>query len=689
MKSRRFIVSLVACACAVSADACWEPAYETGTPLMYHFYNAAELGNTTESQKARNIALWQELANMYNPAGGMYIPAGDVEKAVYGTTLAELREAFSGGSYSGGNRFLEWLGRWDSVEGRNFLLLAKEVEELRAARLDAWYYPSDRRGYDRLSQEEARFEDVLRRCKAYLTKEENGRISHFGDRYAFQGMRVLRTLKRYQEAIDWYEEYMDWRDDSNLFKQMARHYLAGCLVNTGREREGEKIFAELGDFMSIGGADWEEKMAGMNPENGSFKSRLNGMIGYGDEIDNVYYLRVADAALSSPEVVHRGDWLYLKAFVEYHYMRDLRQSAEYISQALRDSFSTPEMAEDARVFDICVRADLDRTGRSLGEDVAWLYEHRRYDLRPLWLYVVPSLLRQGRRAEAMLVANVGTGRENTTVPFLWEMVDYSHPGVQMMLSGSVADMEEYMRLLRDGNGATVRRLRGLVNQDDDYLNEIAGTLCLREGRYEEAVRYLEKVSPLLQFRQGIYRDGYLDPDPFVYYDGVWDKRPVARYRRLDGESVKGRFDAKLRFGRRMVELERIMRTERDADKRAMAGLEYESGRYNSFTVCWALTQYWLMADGPDKPYVYSFRSWDTSREAGYLVNRPREYVSVVTDYAPHITKYRYALRGADAKAKVCLWMREYRTVARLYPDSPEGEYLASHCDGWEDWIRGR
>lgn len=76
-----------------------------------------------------------------------------------------------------------------------------------------------------------------------------------------------------------------------------------------------------------------------------------------------------------------------------------------------------------------------------------------------------------------------------------------------------------------------------MNQDEDYLNEIAGTLCLREGKDGQAVRYLEKVSPLLQFRQGIYRD--------------------------------------------MVELERKVRTEKDADKRAMSGLEYEAGRHIS------------------------------------------------------------------------------------------------------------
>lgn len=36
------------------------------------------------------------------------------------------------------------------------------------------------------------------------------------------------------------------------------------------------------------------------------------------------------------------------------------------------------------------------------------------------------------------------------------------------------------------------------------------------------------------------------------------------------------------------------------------------------------------------------------------------------------------MSGAGAKEKVGLWMREYRTVARLSPDSPEGECLASH-----------
>lgn len=45
-----------------------------------------------------------------------------------------------------------------------------------------------------------------------------------------------------------------------------------------------------------------------------------------------------------------------------------------------------------------------------------------------------------------------------------------------------------------------------------------------------------------------------------------------------------------------------------------------------------------------------------------------------------------ALKSPAALSEANMMLRNYRTIARYYPESEAAKYLSAHCDGWNDWI---
>ena len=80
----------------------------------------------------------------------------------------------------------------------------------------------------------------------------------------------------------------------------------------------------------------------------------------------------------------------------------------------------------------------------------------------------------------------------------------------------------------------------------------------------------------------IYKQGYLNKNPFSYSPGHWH----------DFDTIASGLKAKYQFACRMRHYQKQMQHGKSADERGMARLKYAIGRRNSLEVCWALTQYW-------------------------------------------------------------------------------------------------
>lgn len=678
-------VSVAVCACG--------PFYNmTSNPLKFHFYQGDSDPELVDRQKQENIRLWQSLTSDT-------ISVADIDAAVYKSTYTGLQELLNDANCRNG--FVKWLNAHNSSEMKDFLLLAKEVEEMRAHRVSPWYYPSDKSGFDKSKNEKEKFDSILAACQSH-------RRGKLADRYSLQAIRVLLSMGEYQRCIDYYGSTLKSCPDNNLFKQMAKGYIGGCLYRLGEKEKAYRLFAEAGDFNSIlwedvDGDEYMKIIARSNPESDVFKSRLNGFVGYGDDKANRKYIAIANAALSSPYVTHRGDWLYLKAYIEAVYNNNTASALSCIRQANASKFSTQQMADDARFFEICIRAQRGDVSTWLA-DSKWILES--YGNKDgILFYIIPALLKKGMTNEALLLANYGTDcdingkREDGDCVAI-----YANAGFQLLLSVKPSDVIRYKNMLNSSHSGAMADLIAQARKDDDYLNEIIGTLYLREGKYDKAEEYLSNVSERYQESMNIYP--YLTRDPWIYCYQPKDKwfyrsyKPryyfeeegydadylLPKYGAYPRKRMPSANNAKYKFAVGMSELEDVMKNGKTADERSMARLKYAIGRYNSFNSCWALTQYWAGSTS-QCDYRPFYWLWNGDiRELDYLVDAPLQLKGIDEKFENELISIFDSLQSDEALAQANMMLYNYLTIARHYPGTAAGRYLATHCDAWKDWL---
>ena len=675
MKLKVFISSLILAVACLESSGCGPYNSLTKNPLKYHFYQEENIGNLSHSYNDENVKLWKILSDLE-------LPDEEIEDAVYNSSLRDLKSSFEGGSTQ--NRFLLWIIRNKEKDIEEFLLTAKELEELRSERASAWYHPSSKSK----EKEDERFHTILSKCKEHLS----GRLA---DRYLLQAIRALMSLGEYQEAIGIYKKNFQSYPENNLFKRMSKRYVAGCLQRIGNIEESNRMFAEVGDFISMVGDKENDYcyMAYVSPESPELKIRLNRVIGYGDSVVNNRYYAVAEAALKSPHVVNRGDWLFLKAYVEVIYNHNSRRAVHLVKQALKSKFSTEEMRNDAKFFKICIDAENGDLS-NLQENVGWILN--TYGNRDgLWFYIIPALLKKGRTTEALLLANCRSGNDEA----------FADTGFQTMLSCKAKDIVAYKKYLDTNNSEFFKSFRNWVISDKNYLNEIIGTLFLREGDYENAVKYLADVSLTYQKLLSIYTEEFLIYDPWQYsytdedkwYYCWWRDEEEIKKDDEEGEVYRPIFEkaknkrlatqdnAKLKFAREMARLSKVIKTGKTKDERMLAKLKYTIGRYNSFNSCWALTQYWL-GNTYHHNYQHFYYGWDDVYELEYIIDLPCELAQVSSTFKEDVEIVFKELQSNEAKAEAHLMLRNFKTIAKHYPQSAAGKYVSAHCDGWKDWL---
>lgn len=659
--------------CGAIASACGPFFNDISYPLTFHFYQEQNSPVLQDIQYERNVGSWQHITS-----GS--IPLDDIETAVYKSTLHSLQEEFDGKS---DNAFINWVKENNAIYISDFLLLAKEVEELRAQTNSPWYYPNHKAEYVKPEDAEGRLNALLQICK---TNSE----SPLGDRYALQAIRIFRALNRSEEGLKYYTNVLSRLPDDNLMKEMSQGYIAGFYMNLGDTVRADKMFAIAGDFncLSSPTADNICRLAFHHPESEVLKCRLNGFIGYEGRVRNIRMLKIADAALRSPKIIHRGDWLYLKAFVEGVYNKNWQKAEKLARQALSNSFSKIEMADDARFFTTCAAA---KNGNlhNIDDELCWMMDNYPAYRQGLLFFIIPALVSHNQTTKALLVANT----MNVDEP-------YASTGFQFLLSCHPEEVIQYKRKLNDAKGL-FGKLKNAVRHDDDYLNDIIGTLYMRQGKYSKAAEYQRLVSDTYQKSTNLFKGGFLAYNPWDYgyipesqwehnwykYDDdyEWDPgvRPIINKGRFTKLSTQ--INAKLNFATEMARLQNEMQNTIDSDKRNLARLRYVIGRYNSFNTCWGLTQYWC-GDANQCNYRPFYYDNGDVIELGYVIDTPKEMKNIENWFVAEIEDAISEMKTDAAKATANMILRNYRTIAKHYPNSPEGKYLSTRCDRWSDWL---
>lgn len=688
MKLPRFLIISSLCLInALQALSCGPYNVMIDNPLKFHFYQDADSLTPAKEHKDENIKLWKALTSDK-------IPSSDVSTGVYKATYSQLEDWFNGKNCQ--NIFIKWINQHNASDLKEFLLLAKELEELRENRVSKWYYPSDKSGFDKSKNEQQKFERILAECKQH----KSGRLA---DRYALQALRVLMSTGDYQGCINYYDSTLKFYPDTNLFKQMAKGYVAGCMYRLGDRERATELFAEAGNYCMLNYEDTDPEqylkhLAYHNPESEAFKHRLNYLIGFGDDKANIKYIAIADAALSSPLVKHRGDWIYLKAYIEYVYNNNAVRALNLVRQALASSFSSSEMAKDAKFFEICMKAQKGDTSTFLA-DTKWIMESYG-NTNGIWLYIIPALLKKGLTSEALLIATYETANDINETYRNGKMVNpYCNLVFQMLVSVKPVDVINFKNMLgKRAYGMTkefIERCKPMF--DDEYLNEIIGTLYMREGNYELAQSYLNKVSAKYQESVNVYY--YLDYDPWIYCYSPPDKwyYPYMRYdyeytiplrpnTDFRPDRLSTPHDAKLNFAKEMARLQKEMKTASTSDQRELAKIKFAIGRYNSFNSCWALTQYWVGYASHTHYRLFHWLWTGDFFELDYLIDAPIQLEDLDKWFEEEVSSAIKSLKTSEAKAQAHLMLRNFKTIARHYPDTQAGQYLSTHCDNWKHWL---
>ena len=664
-------------------------------------------------RQIENLEQWRALTSTD-------IPLEDIKKVVYKAPLKVFLDSVKAPDTPASNRFYSYLRNTHDSEAVEFLTLAKELETYRKELQSPWYYPTSRE----YKTETDALNSFTDRCLAYSG-------TRFSDRYGLQAVRALFASRQYERCIALYDSIFADVPADNLFKRMSLDYVIGCKANLDDGNNYDDYFDMTGDVLSIRDKDGLIRSMGIN---GNAPGWIDYIRREFDSIDSLDLWNAAKHCATNDNVTNKGDWYYILAYLAGEKFGNTHDARRYVDAALREKFAFDDFRDQARAYRLKVSghtADMS----TLLDDLRWIETKITPDSKDMhfWSRIlqnavhtewVPALWDQGRYADMALLCNYADNIEivkdstgygfwpyNEIIPFgtlpqawkgkartAFERHQFSNLSFRLLESLKSKDIARIKSELQQST-PLYRHLKRYSGLSTDFLNELAGTLALREGDYRMAVDYLSHVSKRYLEGMRVYDENYLSRNPFYladdrvkYCDAA--KSPIFRELALDsGRLPDSSPDNKLLFARRMIQLDNLARTSKSADVKAMAQFLYAKGHFNSFERSWALTQYWRgVYCGIYYPFILSDEDYRFFLPAGRCFRSLYDYER--SDY-PDYVKSLYTMRLHDimesdasdeVKAQIAYLSYNEDKVNRYYDYTRIGNIIRTHCDGLTDWI---
>lgn len=701
------VFSLTICLVAgLSAIACGP--YNPIIPTPEFFAISGPHKTMSDYDRVENISLWQSLTSKR-------IPLPDIEQAVYRDSWERFTDMVYSDSPKTDNLFYVYLNNSNDSEVTEFLIAAKELEKRWRDTRSPWYYPKERNS----SGEIGDFNDIIESCKSYKGRR-------LRDRYAFQTVRALFASRQYAACIVYSDSAFNDIPDDNLMKRMAQRYVAGCWSRLGDSQRADSVFAFAGDIWSINNDNPVEYMASINPNAPQLMEYIRAKTA--DSLFMKSMVPLAKAMLKNKKVKNKGDWEFLLAYVNQEYIRKTSLARISIYRALRFGLSSDELTDLARAYKMKLDAETGHS-QSLLADLRWI-ESKCDILCPdadVWIrrirniiYAnwVPRLWRKSDFSTAILLCGYADNLRYDEVPSevcndsdmddsltctmtiekirdSEDSINYTDYGcLSFQLMGSLSSSKlitAYGRMM--ASVPLYLFLRRKARTDNDYYNELIGTLALREENYARAETYLSRVSDHYLRTMNITKAGYLYRNPFACYPSRWtietyngDSWEYERRASQCGHPVIP--GTKLHFARQMQAYKQAMKYGSTADERGMARLMYAIGRRNSFEECWALTQYWRGSyvgvfypelqywdDYPERNYSFLF---DYEEKIGH------KHTEII--YEREIAAALSTIESVDERAHAEYILGNLATIVKHYGNTTIARYVKTSCDNWKSWI---
>lgn len=617
----------------------------------------------------RNITLWQKLTD---PS----IPREDIYNAVYKMTYDQITDGLRGTATTT-NKFLEHLTTLEMHPMACFLTTAKATEEARRKAESPWYYPESRGNGD------GDMEYLFDLCRSGIEDCE------LRDRYGLQGVRLLITMNRPAECVAFYDSVFAHYDDSNLFKQMALPYIAGCYLRMGDGARCDSIRRKCSDMFP---GDYNlNDIETYDPDSPVLIQNMR--LACADSTQCAMAAMVADRILKgSVKPSFPGDWEAIRAYYVAEYLNDNVKGRKLMSQALTHSFSSPQIRNQALAYKMGLDADvMDTRWLVDGLDtllplVHWSqkgYEHwRRLIAHVMYEHWIPTLWNAGKYAQAIEMAGVAYhafGHWGDMEPA--GTVDYRSLQFQLMEKLDCRQLEAVKRQFDNPVTPLMAYLWKFVPHADDFWHELCGTLALREHDYARAVRHLQEVSLDFQREMNIYP--YLAypvwsnvPVTFdVEKDSAQDFRPVANAWRSRANCD----NAKLNYARRMLACQRVLASgSADGDRKGIAALLLAAG----WDTPWVFTRY---SDGWAAKWDYE--AWRNDHPVDKYWFLHWHVTDPLPAEAPFTYEQAMAMMRTDQGRAIATYLTDGPGATRnQWAHTLMGRYVKAQCDTWADWL---
>lgn len=179
-------------------------------------------------EKEQNCILWQKITSST-------IPYSDIEKVVYSARFKDLKNLSN--PQLENNKFAQWLSNPKHGEDLEYLLIAKEIEELREYLNDPWYYAYDG------DEEHKQLEELIAKCQAYAG-------SRLTSRYALQLVRLYFASMDYAKCIKLWEDTVS-QLPQDIVTDMIASYAGGAYVHTGNRDKAIELYTKSQDIGSL------------------------------------------------------------------------------------------------------------------------------------------------------------------------------------------------------------------------------------------------------------------------------------------------------------------------------------------------------------------------------------------------------------------------------------------------------
>lgn len=507
--------ALPAFACAWIAPERW---------YMYSF-DSPEFGDYFRNE---NSKYWSAYCKSENPQ--------------YWFTISQMKEAAGKKNDAAMTEYLNALEKYMNV-----------AEELS---FDRWSYPTA----EQLAHDRITLQDILSECR----RHKAGRLA---DRWLLLEMRANMTSGAYAENVALWES-RGVKAAEGYVKEMMRNVYANALLNTGKKVDAWNIYAKQNDNKSLlWSARKYTNLAGikelyrMYPGAPVHKYLLERYVNTVQDVVDMYYDDLHQKIQNAEDSAYGTDlnkaysyyWEDIsgKAYarIDKDYMKEIREFIAFSDSVAKvDATVNPCMWETAsalcsyflndfqtakKKIDCAMTMSGDSETKTMARSIRMLIATSSEEisstafktfmtLELTWLdreiekSKSNSLMNARDRILNLGLARNYEGRGNSELARLMAFCrDYMRAGscyvttamIQNLYPNSSGDIAKFFVTIDNpGNDPLARYVASHVVLTDDFKNDILGTKYLQEGKWEEALPYLKRVSM-----------NYLNNQPIAFY----------------------------------------------------------------------------------------------------------------------------------------------------------------------------